>query len=97
MDGFMFVFILLCSFVTIFLWVIFFKCCNKEEKEAATFGGALMFITILTASAFVFAFSDKHITPIDVYRDKTTLEITYRDSIAIDSVVVWKEKVNEKD
>ena len=29
---------------------------------------------------------------IDVYRDRTTLEITYKDSIPIDSVVVWKNK-----
>ena len=29
---------------------------------------------------------------IDVYRGKTTLEITYRDSIPVDSVVVFKEK-----
>ncbi len=27
---------------------------------------------------------------IDVYRGKTTLEITYRDSIPVDSVVVFK-------
>lgn len=27
---------------------------------------------------------------IDVYRGKTTLEITYRDSVAIDSTVVYK-------
>ena len=31
-------------------------------------------------------------TAIDVYRGKTTLEITYRDSVAIDSVVVYKVK-----
>lgn len=32
-------------------------------------------------------------TALDVYRGKTTLEITYRDSIAVDSVVVvYKEK-----
>ena len=31
-------------------------------------------------------------TALDVYRDKTTLEITYRDSVAIDSVVVYKIK-----
>ena len=31
-------------------------------------------------------------TAIDVYRGKTTLEITYRDSVAIDSVVVYKMK-----
>ena len=32
------------------------------------------------------------IRPIDVYRGKTTLEITYRDSVAIDSTVVYKVK-----
>lgn len=29
---------------------------------------------------------------IDVYRGKTTLEITYRDSVAVDSTVVYKVK-----
>ena len=29
---------------------------------------------------------------IDVYQDNTTLEITYKDSVPIDSVVVWKDK-----
>ncbi len=29
---------------------------------------------------------------LDVYRGKTTLEITYRDSVAIDSTVVYKMK-----
>ena len=29
-------------------------------------------------------------TTLDVYRGKTTLEITYKDSVAIDSVVVYK-------
>ena len=31
-------------------------------------------------------------TALDVYRGKTTLDITYRDSVAIDSVVVYKVK-----
>lgn len=30
--------------------------------------------------------------PIDVYRGNTTLEITYKDGVAIDSTVVWKNK-----
>lgn len=29
---------------------------------------------------------------IDVYKGNTTLEITYKDSIPIDSVVVWKNR-----
>lgn len=31
-------------------------------------------------------------TALDVYRGKTTLEIAYRDSVAIDSTVVYKVK-----
>ena len=31
-------------------------------------------------------------TALDVYRGKTTLEITYSDSVAIDSMVVYKMK-----
>ena len=33
---------------------------------------------------------ESDIKPIDVYRGKTTLQITYQDSIPIDSVVVFK-------
>lgn len=29
-------------------------------------------------------------TAIDVYEGKTTLEITYRDGVPVDSTVVWK-------
>ena len=35
-------------------------------------------------------------TALDVYRGKTTLEITYRDSVAVDSTVVYKVKQYEK-
>lgn len=31
-------------------------------------------------------------TALDVYQGKTTLEITYKDSIPIDSIVVFKDK-----
>lgn len=31
-------------------------------------------------------------TALDVYQGKTTLEITYKDGIPVDSVVVWKEE-----
>ena len=90
-SGGLLVFLILCSFITIFLWCLFFKCCDESEKGAVAFGWLLALMTLVTIAVFVFAFSDKPITPIDVYRGKTTLEITYKDSIAIDSVVVWKE------
>ena len=40
----------------------------------------------------IVAYSKLSIRPLDVYRGKTTLEITYRDSVAIDSTVVYKVK-----
>ena len=36
------------------------------------------------------AFDVKEPEALDVYRGKTTLEITYRDSVAVDSTVVYK-------
>jgi len=35
---------------------------------------------------------DKQPKAMDVYRGKTTLQITYQDSVAVDSVVVFKKK-----
>ena len=46
-------------------------------------------IGILTG---ILVYSQLSIRPMDVYRGKTTLEITYRDSVAIDSTVVYKAK-----
>lgn len=39
-------------------------------------------------------FKEKNPRPkaIDVYREKTTLQITYQDSIPLDTVVVWKKE-----
>ena len=43
---------------------------------------------------FICCAIDNEINPtaIDVYRGKTTLEITYKDGVPIDSTVVFKEK-----
>ena len=58
-------------------------------------------IIIITIMGFITGYScgksdcekqDNKPTALDVYRDKTTLEITYRDSVAIDSTVVYKER-----
>ncbi len=41
-----------------------------------------------------FTYSYTRPQAIDVYRDKTVLEITYRDSIPVDSMVVFKNNKN---
>lgn len=47
-------------------------------------------ISMLSLAVLVATFID--IPAIEVYRGNTTLKITYRDSVAIDSVVVYKKK-----
>ena len=47
-------------------------------------------LSVFGAIGNVAVTTPKHPTAIDVYRGKTTLEITYRDSVAVDSVVVYK-------
>ena len=57
------------------------------------FGYGLLLGVILTFISGLISFmivDSNSIKPIDVYRGKTTLEITYRDSVAVDSVVVYK-------
>jgi Kef-type K+ transport system membrane component KefB len=68
---------------------------QKEDDSSLpiAFIGALCFGFIISGIFVINEYFNPSITPMDVYRGKTTLEITYRDSIAIDSVVVLKEEV----
>jgi len=58
---------------------------DKEGMSAAT-----MVCAVLFGAFFVMIIAGSTPKAIDVYRGKTTLEITYRDSVAIDSTVVYK-------
>lgn len=49
------------------------------------------FILLILISVIAYN-ADNKPTAIDVYRGNTTLEITYKDSIPIDTVVVYKNK-----
>lgn len=51
------------------------------------FANISVFITLI-----VTFFRKEEPKAIDVYRGKTTLEITYKDKMPIDSTVVWKNK-----
>ena len=64
------------------------------NAEKVGLGAVLVGVVLGMAAVIVQDCDDKNITPtaLDVYRGKTTLEITYRDSVAIDSTVVYKVK-----
>ena len=59
--------------------------------------GLLTLVGLVVSFCFGFIlafeiFVDCKPSAIDVYQGNTTLEITYRDGVAIDSTVVFKEK-----
>ena len=59
----------------------------KFDRVLGFLAGAFM---ILGIAGFIDTKKNNMPTALDVYQGKTTLEITYRDSIPVDSVVVWK-------
>lgn len=62
------------------------------NEGGSTIIGILLGVIISTLTLTIIQEVGKSIKPIDVYRGKTTLEITYQDTIAVDSLVIWKEE-----
>lgn len=63
---------------------------NKDSRSASAF--LLSVFAVMVFSAYL-TYQNRNIpTAIDVYQGKTTLEITYRDTIPVDSIVVFKDE-----
>ena len=62
-----------------------------EDKEFMRFVMILVTVCSIIAMFLMFAHLSKP-KPIDVYRGNTALEITYKDNVPVDSVVIWKGK-----
>lgn len=86
MEWIMVVFGLL--YIIFFIWNISTK--DKDDRAASAF---LLTMSAVIFFAFLTAYEAKKIpTAMDVYQGKATLEITYRDSIPVDSIVVFKDE-----
>lgn len=72
-------------FISIFLFGI--EITNMIEGEDFNIVRLILLVIILLLSLVHI----KRPEAIDVYKGKTTLEITYRDNTPMDSVVVWKK------
>lgn len=71
------------------LWVLTFIISIVADSEFGLFSFVL--ISGVWFGFFIVVIYDSyHPTAMDVYRNKTTLEITYKDSIPVDSTVVFK-------
>lgn len=63
---------------------------SYDEDEDALRAGLLASFLLFLTMIISLSISLTKPTAMDVYRDRTTLEITYKDSIPVDSVVVFK-------
>lgn len=61
---------------------------NKTARELSVY--LIMILSVIFGVKYNTYTNKKYPTAIDVYQGKTTLEITYRDSIPVDTVVVYK-------
>ena len=79
--------------ISILIYLLIIYLAKDDEDKYLIIVGGWVKLAIIVEIAFLIV--SKHPTPtaLDVYRGKTTLEITYRDSVAIDSTVVYKEEM----
>lgn len=70
--------------VLAFVWNMF----SKDTDRAISCFFTIMISVVLTGA--IIDYQQEEPTALDVYKGKTTLEITYKDGIPVDSVVVWK-------
>ena len=74
--------------IVIFVFFIKYLFSSLEEDNFHIFVVCIYSLIIIGLSATYL----RKPQAIDVYKGKTTLEITYKDKVPIDSTVVWKSK-----
>ena len=82
------------ALITLIVAILLFVLMLFVSDENAVFvliGSLSLTVAVLILTS-ILETKNPHPTALDVYRGKTTLEITYRDSVAIDSTVVYKVK-----
>ena len=87
--------ILICT-ITFVVGCTVMAIAERKDLYAMLFIGFLIAVTSFIIGTIrcgrLESYDLKDPTALDVYRGKTTLEITYRDSVAVDSVVVYKAR-----
>lgn len=85
MSIYTWIIIIVCALTTcVTIYLVFHYDIEPMELCAIFILGGLFFIAILNST------ESKQPKPIDVYRGKTTLKISYVDSIPQDTLVIWK-------
>lgn len=67
---------------------------HTNDKEFRFYSAFLLTASVIMLVALFSSYENRNTpTALNVYQGKTTLEITYRDNIPVDSVVVFKKKI----
>lgn len=85
--------LLIILFLTIIIWILSIICVIDIIKGNG-FEDKFFLYTLFVYSFIVLLLSLSCVckpSAIDVYRGKTTLEITYKNRVPIDSTVVWEK------
>ena len=70
---------------------------HTNDKEFRFYSAFLLTASVIMLVALFSLYENRNTpTAMNVYQGKTTLEITYRDSIPVDSVVVWKPEFKKQ-
>ncbi len=63
--------------------------CDDDNVDALILFNMISMVFIIIWIILAIGYMNRP-TAMDVYQGKTTLEITYKDRVPVDSVVVWK-------
>ena len=86
MEWIMVIFGLICTIS--FIWNL-----ESNDKDNRVFSACILTISAILFVALFSSYENRNTpTAMDVYQGKTSLEITYRDSIPVDSIVVFKDE-----
>ena len=89
------IFFLICIILAILSILSLIVCINQADKDnenASIAFGVFIGLIISLIVIFCITICENPVPAIEVYRGNTELQITYQDSIPIDSVVVYKNK-----
>ena len=85
-------------FLAFSIFISFYLSNKKgEDFDTGMFVGFIISIFIVMEVGLISSIIDTQPTAMDVYQGKTTLEYTIRDSVKIDSVVIFKDSIYGKE
>ena len=89
MFGIMFLILMVLAILSLIIAICLF---NRNKEDAEVVFGVFIGLLLSFLISFIIVPIKESIPAIEVYRGNTTLQITYQDSIPVDSVVVYKNK-----